>query len=92
MAVREALGLPQNAGIPSVRNVEYPKEELHGLFAASPRKREQPEVEQKDVLAEIAGRLVVRRCAARQHTGLQAFARDVRRELGGLFSAAGVAS
>jgi hypothetical protein len=84
LAVREALGLPAEAGVPSVRDSRYPKHALHELWEHSPRKQADPGDREMEILPEIARRVAPSRCAHRRQTGFQAFVRDVRRELAGL--------
>jgi len=84
VAVREALELPGNAPIPSVRQSRHPKDTLHRLWERSPRieaGRDEPEI---GVLRDIARRVDSTRCAHGRETGFQAFVTEVRRELGGL--------
>ena len=84
VAVREALELPANADVPSVRDSTYPKHTLHELWEQSPRKEANPGDREMDALPEIARRVVPSRCAHRRETGFQAFVTEVRRELAGL--------
>ena len=83
-AVREALELPGNAPIPSVRQSRHPKDTLHGLWERSPRREAGPEEREIAVLQDIARRVDSTRCAHRRETGFQGFVTEVRRELGGL--------
>ena len=83
-AVREALELPGNAPIPSVRQSRHPKDTLHGLWERSPRRKAGPEEREIAVLQDIARRVDSTRCAHRRQTGFQAFVTEVRHELGGL--------
>jgi len=85
VGVREGLALAKDHLIPNVREVSSPKDELAGLQQASPRSDERP----LDVWAGIAACVDERRCNHKTETGFEAFAREVRAELGPLFAAAG---
>ena len=76
IAVREALGLPGQAKIPSPRNV-HPKETLLRLLNENPRSGEQPVA----VWRDLARAMEVGRCRRAKSTGLKAFAADVEAEL-----------
>lgn len=84
-AVREVLRLLPAAHVPGVRKVESPKQALNDLQAGSRRSSEPP----KTILAEIAARLDLVRCAHPRETGLAAFAGEVEAELAPLAARGG---
>jgi hypothetical protein len=83
VAVREALGLATDALIPNVRDCPYPKTALEELHRQSSHASNAP----LDVWADIAARVDEHRCRHKTETGFEAFAREVRAELGPLFVA-----
>ena len=87
VAVREALGLPADAQIPTVRKAKDPKKALEQLLADSKRADGLP----RAVWPDIARNVDPKRCAHSKLTGFKAFADDVRSELGPLATRSGAA-
>lgn len=81
-AVRTALGLPPDTPVPTVRPAAYQKTELEALHRSSPRCNEPP----LEVWAQIAAHVHEERCNHRKDTGFEAFAAEVRSEIGPLFT------
>jgi hypothetical protein len=79
-AVRTVLNLVDAGAVPNVRTVDDPKRTLNRLHAECPR----AEVPIREILAELAARIVPERCPHRKDTGFAAFAAEVRREIGPL--------
>ncbi|HOW19816.1 MAG TPA: hypothetical protein PLC79_12340 [Phycisphaerae bacterium] len=84
-AVREALGLPADTAVPTVRHAKNPKKSLEELHATSRRTGDRP----VDVWADIARRLDPSRCAHAAETGFSQFAGEVRCEIGPVVTIAG---
>lgn len=80
VAVREGLSLDGNVEVPNVRRERSPKETLDALHRASPRSPDSP----LDVLEAVARAVVPDRCVHAKDTGFEAFAVDVKAELGPL--------
>lgn len=81
-AVRDALQLPPDAKIPTVRETNTPKGALNALIEQSPRVADKS----LDVLRDIARLLQQRRCRHAKDTGFRAFVKEVRAELGPISS------
>jgi hypothetical protein len=79
VAVRASLGLPSTAAVEAPTKVKSPKDELDRLYKSCNIDRSTV-----DVLAAIARQLVVDRCGRAKYTGFEAFAEDIRAELGPL--------
>lgn len=80
VAVRTVLRLEPSADIPNVRKMTYPKDALEKLHAESPRAVDSI----RDILAELGQALVASRCQHAKETGFEAFAKDVKDEIGPL--------
>ena len=78
-AVREALQLPSDTMIPTVRDARSPKQALDAIIEASPRNGKPA-----DVLPDIARRVNLKRCAHSKETGFEFFVKDVQGEIGPL--------
>lgn len=82
VALKEALGLPDELTIPSVRDEKNPKKAIADLHVLSPRASE----DSMPVLGDIARRVDPQRCKHAGKTGFRAFMGDVRTELEPLFT------
>lgn len=80
VAVRTTLRLPADALIPTVREVESPKNEIARLHRDSPRCDEPV----RTILIETAQALSPDRCQHDRETGFAHFVADVRHEIGPL--------
>lgn len=80
VAVRQALKLPNDTQIPTVSKTKDPKKALESLLAESKRAGER----YLHVWADIAREVDPERCVHSKETGFEAFADDVRDELGAL--------
>lgn len=76
-AVRQAMRLPGDTPVPSVRSTKDPKRALQTLLTTSPRANERP----LQVLAEVARLVDTSRCTHRRATGFASFVKDVETEL-----------
>ena len=82
-AVRSGLGLEANAPIPSVTKTKDPKDALQNLIEGSPRSGERT----IELIKKIAENIDPNRCTHAKVTGFEAFAQDVKAELGPLVAA-----
>ena len=80
LAVRDAMKLPKEANVPTVRQAKNPKRALEDLLHASHRSGERP----LEVWVDIASSIDLSRCAHASETGFAEFIIEVRRELGPL--------
>ena len=80
VATREALQLPAQTPVPTVRQTKNPKAALDELVAQCGRFENVIEA-----LVQIAGRVEPARCVHAAETGFKSFADDVRQELKPLF-------
>ena len=80
VAVRTALRLERDTPIPTIRQVDSPKAELHRLQLTSSRCDDLA----TDIVVDIARALSVERCQHARETGFAHFVDDVRHEIGPL--------
>jgi len=85
-AVREALRLPSDFEVPSLRNVPDPKDALNEVITAA--RSTKANVESGDrristlpVLSDIAAKVSLERCLNARDTGFEGFRKDVLAEL-----------